>query len=135
MKLLCLACGNYLYFETEITTVKEISSAAGQIVIANARFPDFDYTETSLRDNLKDIVDYVLKQEDSALAFDRETESYYNKFISCARCGSPHVTRPCQPPPRRISLDQELDENRKEFKALRKERRDDENTLPQVWQP
>jgi len=135
MKLLCMACGNSLYFETEISTVKEISSAAGQVLIANARCPDFDYTESSLRDNLKDIVDYVLKQDDSARAFDRETGRYYNKFIRCARCGSPQVTRPCRPPPRRISLDQELEENRKEFKALRKERRDNENTLPQLWQP
>ena len=134
MKLLCLVCGNYIYFETDITTVKEIATNDGHIVIDNALFPDFDYTEDTIRDNLKDIVDYVLKQDDSSLAFDPETETYYNRHISCARCGSNKVTRPFRPKPRIIPLDQELEENRKEFNALRKER-NDENILPQLWQP
>ena len=134
MKLLCLVCGNYIYFETDITTVKEITAAGSLISIDNAMFPDFDYTEDTVRDNLKDIVDYVLKQDDSSLVFDPETESYYNRHISCARCGSNKVTRPFIPKPRIIPLDQELEENRKEFNALRKER-NDENILPQLWQP
>ena len=134
MKLLCLVCGNYIYFETDITTVKEIATNDGHIVIDNALFPDFDYTEDTIRENLKDIVDYVLKQDDSSLAFDPETETYYNKHITCARCGSVKVTRPFIPKPRIIPLDQELEENRKEFNALRKER-NDENHLPVLWQP
>ena len=134
MKLLCLICGNYMYFETDITTVKEITTTGGLISVDNALFPDFDYTEDTIRENLKDIVDYVLKQDDSSLAFDPETETYYNKHITCARCGSVKVTRPFIPKPRIIPLDQELEENRKEFNALRKER-NDENILPQLWQP
>lgn len=134
MKLLCLKCGNYTYFETDITTVKEISANGGLISIDNALFPDFDYTEDTIRDNLKDIVDYVLRQDDSSLAFDPETETYYNKFITCARCGSEKVTKPFKPKPRMMSLDQELEENRKEFEALRKERTD-ENNLPILWEP
>jgi len=134
MKLLCLICGNYMYFETDITTVKEITTTGGLISVDNALFPDFDYTEDTIRDNLEDIVDYVLKQDDSSLVFDPETESYYNRHISCARCGSNKVTRPFRPKPRIIPLDQELEENRKEFNALRKER-NDENILPQLWQP
>ena len=134
MKLLCLVCGNYIYFETDITTVKEIATNDGHIVIDNALFPDFDYTEDTIRDNLEDIVDYVLKQDDSSLVFDPETESYYNRHISCARCGSNKVTRPFIPKPRIIPLDRELEENREEFNALRKER-NDENHLPQLWQP
>ena len=135
MKLLCVHCGNYTYFETDITTIKEITTSGGHIIIDNALFPDFDYTEDTIRDNLKDIVDYVLKQDDSSLAFDPETESYFNRHISCARCGSPKVTKPFRPKPRTISLDQELEENRKEFEALRKECTDHENHLPQLWQP
>ena len=134
MKLLCLVCGNYIYFETDITTVKEITTTGGLISVDNALFPDFDYTEDTIRDNLEDIVDYVLKQDDSSLVFDPETETYYNKHITCARCGSVKVTRPFIPKPRIIPLDQELEENRKEFNALRKER-NDENILPQLWQP
>jgi len=134
MKLLCLICGNYMYFETDITTVKEITTTGGLISVDNALFPDFDYTEDTIRDNLEDIVDYVLKQDDSSLVFDPETETYYNKHITCARCGSVKVTRPFIPKPRIIPLDQELEENRKEFNALRKER-NDENILPQLWQP
>jgi len=135
MKLLCLVCGNYTYFETDITTVKEITAAGSLISIDNAMFPDFDYTEDTVRDNLKDIVDYVLKQDDSSLVFDPETESYYNRHISCARCGSPKVSKPFRPKKRIVSLDQELEENYKEFEALRKERTDHENHLPQLWQP
>ena len=135
MKLLCLVCGNYIYFETDITTVKEITAAGSLISIDNALFPDFDYTEDTIRDNLKDIVDYVLKQDDSSLVFDPETESYYNRHISCARCGSPKVSKPFRPKKRIVSLDQELEENYKEFEALRKERTDHENHLPQLWQP
>jgi len=134
MKLLCLICGNYMYFETDITTVKEITTTGGLISVDNALFPDFDYTEDTIRDNLEDIVDYVLKQDDSSLVFDPETESYYNRHISCARCGSNKVTRPFIPKPRIIPLDRELEENREEFNALRKER-NDENHLPQLWQP
>jgi len=135
MKLLCLVCGNYIYFETDITAVKEITTNDGHIIIDNAMFPDFDYTEDTIRDNLKDIVDYVLKQDDSSLAFDPETETYYNRHISCARCGSPKVSKPFRPKSGHISLDQELEENYKEFEALRKERTDHENHLPQLWQP
>ena len=134
MKLLCLVCGNYTYFETDITTVKEITTTDGLITVDNALFPDFDYTEDTIRENLKDIVEYVLKQDDSSLAFDPETETYYNRHISCARCGSNKVTRPFRPKPRIIPLDRELEENREEFNALRKER-NDENHLPQLWQP
>ena len=135
MRLLCLHCGNYIYFETDITTIKEITTNDGHIIIDNALFPDFDYTEDTIRENLKDIVDYVLKQDDSSLAFDPETETYYNKHITCARCGSPKVTKSFRTKPCTISLDQELEENRKEFEALRKERTDHENPLPILWQP
>jgi len=135
MRLLCLHCGNYIYFETDITTIKEITTNDGHIIIDNALFPDFDYTEDTIRENLKDIVDYVLKQDDSSLAFDPETETYYNKHITCARCGSPKVTKSFRTKPCTISLDQELEENRKEFEALRKERTDHENHLPILWQP
>ena len=136
MKLLCLKCGNYTYFETDITTIKEIATCNGHIVIDNAMFPDFDYTEDTLRDNLKDIVDYVLKQDDSSLVFDPETETYYNRHISCARCGSQKVTNPMlKPLPCNLSLEAELCKNREEFNCLRKERSDNENHLPILWQP
>jgi len=134
MKLLCLRCGNYTYFITDITTVKEITTNGGLITIDNALFPDFDYTEDTIRENLKDIVDYVLKQDDSSLAFDPETETYYNKHITCARCGSEKVTKPFRPKHRIVSLEQELAENREEYYSLRKERNDEDN-LPIVWQP
>lgn len=133
MKLLCLVCGNYTYFETDIITVKEITTNDSHIIIDNALFPDFDYTEDTIRDNLKDIVDYVLKQDDSSLAFDPETETYYNRHISCARCGSEKVTKPFRPKPRIISLEKELEENREDYNALRKERQNDENFLPVLW--
>lgn len=134
MKLLCLVCGNYSYFETDITAVKELTANDGLISIDNALFPDFDYTEDTIRDNLKDMLDYVLKQDDSGLAFDPETETYYNRHITCARCGSAKVTKPLRPKRQIMPLDQELEENRQEFNALRKERTD-ENNLPRLWEP
>jgi len=135
MKLLCLYCGNYTYFETDITTVKEITTNDGHIIIDNALFPDFDYTEDTLRDNLRDIVDYVLKQDDSSLVFDPETETYYNRHIICARCGSQKVTNPIPKPlPCNLSLEEELNKNREEFNYLRKERKHNENNLPVLRQ-
>ena len=135
MKLLCLVCGNYTYFETDITTVKEITTDPDGLSIDNALFPDFDYTEDTLRDNLRDIVDYVLKQDDSSLTFDPETETYYNRHIICARCGSQKVTNPIpKPVPCNLSLEEELDKNREEFNYLRKERKHNENNLPVLRQ-
>ena len=135
MKLLCLHCGNYTYFETDITTVKEITTCNGHIIIDNALFPDFDYTEDTLRDNLNDMIGYVLKQDDSGLAFDPETESYYNRCIKCAICGSGKVANPIPKPlPGNLSLEEELDKNREEFNYLRKERKHHENKLPVLRQ-
>ena len=136
MKLLCLQCGNYTYFETDIITVKEITTGPDGLIIDNAVFADLDYTEDTIRDNLKDIVDYVLKQDDSGLVFDPETESYYNRYIKCAICGSGKVSNPIPKPlPCNLSLEEELDKNREEFNYLRKERKHNENNLPELWQP
>jgi len=134
MKLICLQCGNFIYFETEIEAIKELTVNEGKLIVEDAKFPDFNYTEDSIRCNLKDIVDFVLKQNALGLVFDPETESYYNQHITCARCGSPKVSKPFKPKPRIIPLDQELEENREEYYSLRKER-DHENNLPVLWQP
>jgi len=47
MKLICVHCGNYTYFEVDIETVKEISTNAEGVIIENAFF-EFKNTEKSL---------------------------------------------------------------------------------------
>lgn len=135
MKLLCLHCGNYTYFDTDVETVKEITTGPDGLIIDNAVFADLDYTEDTLRNNLNDIVGYALKQDGTDMIFDRETETYYNRFIRCAKCGSGKVTNPIpKPVPCNLSLEEELDKNREEFNYLRKEHKHYENNLPELWQ-
>ena len=135
MKLICVHCGNYAYFEVDIETVKEISTNAEGIIIENAFFADLDYTEETLRDNLNDIVEYVLKQNGSEMLYDPESETYYNRHIRCARCGSKKVTPPIRKTHCQLPLEEEIQKYREEFNLLRKERCDNENHLPELWQP
>ena len=135
MKLLCLQCGNYTYFEIDVETVKEITAGPDGLIIDHAVIADFDYTEETLRDNLNDMIGYALKQDGPDMLFDRATETYYNRYVKCAICGSGKVANPIpKPVPCNLSLEQELDKNREEFNYLRKERKHHENKLPVLRQ-
>ena len=133
MQFICHSCWGYKYFEVDVETLKELKTGKDGVIVQDSKFEDFNYSESMLRENLSDIVQYVLKQDAAALVFDHETGGYLNNYISCARCGSKRVTKPYSPwSHRHQPLERELLENHKEFKELRKER-DHENRMPVMW--
>ena len=134
MQLICHDCWNYTYFEVDVETLRELKASNGQLVVQATKFDDFNYSESMLRDNLNDIVQYVIKQNGAALIWDTESNSYQNNYISCARCGLKKVTKPYSHwhSNRHQSLDGELIANQKEFTELRKGRIY-ANRLPVVW--
>ncbi len=137
IKLLCLDCGNFTFFETDVEGLKGVEPTEEGIIINDAFVENSNYTDETIRGNLTDIVDYVLKQSDQILQFDQETNRYHNQYITCARCGSELVTPPYsewKPTANFKPIDDELLENRKDYQQLRKERKDD-NNLPILWEP
>lgn len=138
MKLICAHCGNYTYFTSDVEGLRAVRSTVEGIVVEDAVFDNnWNWSDSVLRDNLQDVVDWVLKQSDQALSYDTETGRYYNSHISCARCDSKRVCPPYSkwsPPKSLRSLEEELMENRNEFKYLRKERHY-ANQLPVMWEP
>ena len=134
MHLICHDCWNYTYFEVDVETLRELKADSGQLVVKDTKFDDFNYSQSMLRDNLNDIVQYVIKQNGAALIWDPESNSYLNNYISCARCGSKRVTKPYSSwhSNRHQNLDKELLANQKEFTELRKERKYADR-LPVLW--
>ena len=134
MKLICHECWNYTYFEADVETLKELVLHPDHTMIQDSLFEHWNYSESMLRDNLEDIVQYVLSQDAGALTFDHDKQVYINRYISCARCGSNRVTKPysswnCN---QHQTLEQELLENRKELIQLRKENQYGHH-LPVLW--
>jgi len=134
MELICHECGNFTYFEAQVETLREIVLNADCATIQDSMFEHWNYSESMLRDNLHDLVQYVLKQDASALTWDHEQACYVNNYIICARCGSKKVTKPYSTWQHSLyqSLEQELLENSSEYSQLRKERRHG-HYLPVVW--
>ena len=134
MQLICSDCWNYTYFEVDVETLRELKADSGQLVVQDTKFEDFNYSQSMLRDNLNDIVQYVIKQNGAALIWDPESNIYQNNYISCARCGSKKVTKPYSHwhSNRHQSLDKELLANHKEFTELRREKKHADN-LPVLY--
>jgi len=135
VQFICHDCWNYTYFEVDVETLRELKTGSGQLIVQDTQFEDFNYSQSMLRDNLNDIVQYVIKQNGDALIWDPESKSYQNNYISCARCGSKKVTKPYSlwHSNRHQSLDRELIANQKEFTELRKGRIY-ANRLPVLWE-
>lgn len=120
MKLICVTCGGFSYFEDEVETVKAVTITDQGLIVEDAVYDDWNNTDDVLRGNLNDIVNYVLKQPNET--FKRATG---NDYITCARCSSRMVVVPAMPwnPPLKIlSLDEEIINNKDEYLQLRKER-------------
>jgi hypothetical protein len=136
MKLICINCGNDTYFEADVEGLKAIQPSDEGIIIDDADYDNWNYSDETLRANLMDIVDYVLKDSDNIIHYDSDTGCYYNSYIICARCRSRRVTIPYsewRPPLPIQSVTNEIMTNRYEYLALRKERIH-ENYLPVLWQ-
>jgi len=133
MKLICLDCSGYVYFEADVEGLRAITVTPEGLVVEDAIYEeDWNYSDSTLRENLIDVVDFVIKQSDQALHMDPESGQVVNNYLTCSRCGSRKVTPPYSkwhPPMDYQSLEQELLENQSEYKTLRKERIS-ANTLP-----
>ena len=125
MKLICVSCGGFKFFEVEVEALKAIEVNDDGLIIDDAIFSD-----DVLRENLDRIVNYVLEEPNET------TTDAGNEYITCARCSSRNVVVPSvkwNPPLDPISIDDELKENRNEYISLRKERHR-ENYLPVLFQ-
>ena len=124
MKLICIDCGNYTYFEADVEMQMAVLSQDGSLSIENADYDNYDYTSDSLRCSLDDLIEYVLKADNECLSFNRKINRYENRYITCVWCGSSNVTLPyCEysPPREYLSIDEELNTNRDEYLRLKKE--------------
>ena len=82
IKLICIKCGNFTYFESEARTTKEIEVTPNGLLIQNAIWDNCDYSEEDLLTTLSERIDYALE--------DHVTDH----SIICASCGSNQVTIP-----------------------------------------
>ena len=124
MNLICINCGNYTYFESDVEMQMAVLSQDGSLSIENAEYDSYDYTSDSLRSSLDDLIAYVLRADSESLSFNREIMRYENRYITCVWCGSSTVTPPsCEyiPPREYLSIDEELNNNRDEYFRLKKE--------------
>ena len=98
---------------------------------------DYNFSDSSVRDDLQDNVDYVLKSSVDLLQYNTDSGHYENTLITCARCESKRVIPPYskwQPKRNYQSLEKEIMDNKNEFKNLRKEQTH-ANNLPVLWKP
>ncbi len=137
MKLLCIQCGNYTYFECDVQMHRSVRPTRNGIIVDDAVFDEYNWSDSNVRDALYDNVDYVLKQSAEVLQYDMDSGHYENTLITCGRCGSKRVTPPYSkwsPKRNYQTLQQEIIDNREEFKDLRKERIYHADNLP-MWEP
>lgn len=125
MDLICIQCGNYRYFETDVESIQALSLKNGSLIVEDAQYEDWNFSDSTLRHSLEDIISYCLNESKEVLTYNPEKGRYENSLISCSRCGSKEVTKPYSnwtPPAHCRSLQEELMENRDEYRNLRKER-------------
>jgi len=138
MKLICLDCSGYVYFDVDVEGLQAVTVTPEGLIVEDAIYDDdWNYSDSTLRENLVDVVDFVLKQSEQALHMDPESGQVFNNYLSCSRCGSRKVTPPYSdwhPPSDYQSLSQEILENRSEYHNLRKER-SRANNLPVLFKP
>ena len=137
MKLLCLECGNYTYFHSDVQVYRNVTPSVGGLMIDDVVIENYNFSDSSVRDDLQDNVDYVLKDSLALLQVSDDSGHYENTLITCARCESKRVTPPYsdwKPKRNYQSLQKEIMENKNEFKNLRKEQTH-ANNLPVLWKP
>lgn len=131
IQLICLNCGGFTYFDIEVEALRAIEVNDNGLIVDDAIIDDWNYSDETLRGNLDDMVNYVLKQPNETINSNTE-----NTYITCARCNSRKVTVPYMdwhPPHDPISISEEIIKNRNEYHHLRKER-DRDHYLPVLWQ-
>jgi len=138
MSLICIACGNREFFESDVETVMELESSKQDILVQAARVEDWNYAEDSIRDQVKENVLCTLKMNADEFHEDYFSGDLHNSYLQCSVCHSASVCRPFsnwQAPQAAMDLNSEMIDNRKSLTQLRKKRRLNENILPVLWQP
>ena len=128
MKLICLSCGCTSYFEVDVEALRALEVNDDGIIVDDAVIDDWNYSDDTLRGNIDDIISYVLKQPNDAIGHDLQ-----NQYVQCARCHSRYVGVPSvswSPSNMPMSIDEEIHNNRNEYKELHRE-----DNLPVLWQP
>lgn len=82
MKLLCLECGNYTYFHSDVQVYRNVTPTIKGLVIDDVVIEDYNFSDSSVRDDLQDNVDYVLKQSVDLLQFNSDSGHYENSLIT-----------------------------------------------------
>ena len=134
MRLICVACGNYVHFEVDVEMVQSTKSTPQGLTVEDSFENGWNDTTATLRLGVIDIVDYCIKQDLDALRWDAEGSCHVSGYITCARCGSKRVCVPYQawtPPKDHVTLEEELRSNRQEFHRHRK-KREYADTLPEL---
>ena len=138
MSLICIACSNREFFESDVETVMELALSEQNLLVQPAVMEDWKYAEESIRDQLNEDVLSTLKMHADELRKDYPNDDFINPYLKCAVCFSGSVCRPLsdwQPRQPVIDLDDEIFNNRHNLTELRKVRKTNENILPVLWKP
>ena len=133
MKLICNRCFNYTYFIVDVEYLRKLNIQEGNLVVKDAYFEDWNYSDTAFRNCLEDLIGYVIKSDTDALSYNSDHKVYENNIIHCANRKSKEVSIPyCAVyPERHLSLEDELHKNKNEYKQFRREKHG--AYLPVLW--
>jgi hypothetical protein len=73
MTFLCAECGNYTYFECDVQVHRSVKPTKEGIIVEDATFDDFNWSDSNIRDGLEDSVGYALKQSADVLQCNPDT--------------------------------------------------------------
>ena len=138
MTIICINCGNFRFFESEIEHTLELLPNGPDLLVQPAETEDWQYAEESVRAQISENVNSTLKMSAEELHYDPVSGNYFNPYLSCSVCHSPQVSRklseylPKLPAP---DLDSELLQNINNLKQLKAQRKAHEHQLPVLWQP
>ena len=125
MKLICVTCGNYVHFETEVEMHQPVRVAQNGLRVEPHDADGYTDQGASVRMGVEELVSYCVHNDMETLEPGGHGKAPRNKYITCARCGSSSVTIPYCPwnPPKAYeTLEEEITANRQELAWLRKER-------------
>ncbi len=135
--MICLTCGNQVYFECDVETMQEVVTNDQGIIIEEAFFSDYNQGEDMIRTEVYDNFHATMKLHADSLSLDYYSQRYFNPYLSCAVCHSREVIFPSStwtPKRNYLPLKEEILSHHKEYNSLRKEQQN-ANKLPVLWQP
>ena len=95
MSLICIACGNREFFESDIETVMELATSQQSLLVQQAAMEEWKYAEESIRDQVNDNVLSTLRMHADELREDYYSGDLNNNYLQCAVCHSTSYAGPC----------------------------------------